>query len=382
MSHWNGKYVIGLTGNIATGKSVVRRMLEHLGAYGIDADSLAHRTIDTGTPGYARVVQAFGQEVLDADGQVNRNRLGKIVFADPGALQQLEKIVHPLVIELIEQIMRQARQPVIVIEAIKLIEFGLYKKCDALWVVDSEREVQIQRLIEKRSFTHEAALQRILAQPAQEIKIAHADLVVMNNDDFGATWRQVKKAWDSTIPTRWKEHFTATGNPSITLKQTTPEQAEAIADWINLHTSSGEIAPERFLERFAERTYLEISREGQTGGFVGWKTDNFIASVSELYLDQNPIPQNLLKCLLASLEETASQNQCEVIVFSLPEGEARITEALEQRGYSLRPIDSLEKRAWREAAAAQGILNIIWCKLLSDDTFLVTNELVERNGRA
>jgi dephospho-CoA kinase len=93
MSAWPGKYVIGLTGNIATGKSVIRRMLEHLGAYGIDADALSHRAMAKGAPGYAPVVQHFGQWILASDGQIDRSKLGRIAFADPEALKKLETII-------------------------------------------------------------------------------------------------------------------------------------------------------------------------------------------------------------------------------------------------------------------------------------------------
>src|SRR3989304_5472384 len=97
MSAWPGKYVIGLTGNIATGKSVIRRMLEHLGAYGIDADALSHRAMAKGAPGYDPVVQHFGQWILGPDGQIGRTKLGRIAFADPDALKQLETIIPPFV---------------------------------------------------------------------------------------------------------------------------------------------------------------------------------------------------------------------------------------------------------------------------------------------
>ena len=97
MSGWPGRYVIGLTGNIATGKSVVRRMLEHLGAFGIDADALAHRTFAPEAPGYQPLIQAFGPEILQPDGRVDRAKLGGVVFSDPQALVRLESIVHPLV---------------------------------------------------------------------------------------------------------------------------------------------------------------------------------------------------------------------------------------------------------------------------------------------
>ena len=90
MSRWPGKYVIGLTGNIATGKSVVRKMLEHLGALGIDADGLSHRAMDKSGPAYAQVAQTFGELIVGDDGQIDREMLGSIVFANPKALAKLE----------------------------------------------------------------------------------------------------------------------------------------------------------------------------------------------------------------------------------------------------------------------------------------------------
>ena len=107
MSAWPGKYVIGLTGNIATGKSVVRKMLEHLGAYGIDADALGHRAIAIDAPGYQAVLTTFGRWVLASDGQVDRAKLARVVFADPDALARLESIVHPLVGQAIDGLLGQ-----------------------------------------------------------------------------------------------------------------------------------------------------------------------------------------------------------------------------------------------------------------------------------
>ncbi len=120
MSKWPGKNVIGLTGNIATGKSVVRKMLEHLGAYSIDADALSHRAIAKGAPGYQRVIDTFGKWILDSNGEIDRNKLGKLVFNDPEALRQLEIIVHPLVEQAVDLMIKRASQRVVVVEAIKI----------------------------------------------------------------------------------------------------------------------------------------------------------------------------------------------------------------------------------------------------------------------
>ena len=140
MSRWPGKYVIGLTGNIATGKSVLRKMLEHLGAYGIDADALSHRAMAKGAPGFPLVVKSFGEWIVDDEGQIDRARLAKVVFSDPGALEKLENIVHPLVTHAIDLLIRRAKHTVVVIEAIKLLEGDLAAGSDAVWVVYAQGE--------------------------------------------------------------------------------------------------------------------------------------------------------------------------------------------------------------------------------------------------
>jgi dephospho-CoA kinase len=133
VSKWPGKYIIGLTGNIATGKSVVRRMLEHLGAYTIDADALSHRAIAKDAPGYKPVIETFGKWILGSDGQINRSKLGGLVFRDSEALENLENIIHPLVGQAIDILVQRASQRVVVIEAIKLIESELRLACDSIW---------------------------------------------------------------------------------------------------------------------------------------------------------------------------------------------------------------------------------------------------------
>ena len=149
MSKWPGKYVIGLTGNIATGKSVVRRMLEHLGACTIDADSFSHRAIAKGAPGYRPVVDAFGKFILDANGEIDRAKLGRMAFSDPDVLKELETIVHPLVEQAVDLMIRRASQRIIVIEAIKLLEGKLVTACDAVWTSYAPELVQKARLVQK-----------------------------------------------------------------------------------------------------------------------------------------------------------------------------------------------------------------------------------------
>src|SRR6187431_768741 len=133
VSRWENKYVIGLTGNIAVGKSVVRQMLQHLGAYPIDADALTHQAMLPGAPAYQPVVETFGRFIVDPEGQIDRARLGALAFAVPEAMFALEKIVHPVVGQAIQALIARAKQRVIVVEAIKLLESDLAGMVDAVW---------------------------------------------------------------------------------------------------------------------------------------------------------------------------------------------------------------------------------------------------------
>jgi dephospho-CoA kinase len=196
------QYLIGLTGNIATGKSTVANMLADLGATVIDADALVHDLQRKGTPVYDDIVAAFGPGILDPAGEIDRKVLGAIVFADPAQLRRLESIVHPAV--LIESMRRitEASTPVIVYEAIKLIEAGRVEMCDALWVVTARSEVQLQRLMRDRHMSEAEAQQRIAAQPPQSDKIEQATVVIDNSGSLEETRQQVTSAFRAIELTR------------------------------------------------------------------------------------------------------------------------------------------------------------------------------------
>jgi dephospho-CoA kinase len=194
-------YVIGLTGNIATGKSLVGRMLAELGAEHIDGDQLAHEVIAPGTPAWSEIAAAFGAfSVVGPDGEIDRQQLGQIVFSNPEALARLEQIVHPRVIARTRQLIEASRAPVVVVEAIKLIESGMARQlCDVLWVVSAPRQVQLERLIELRGLSRTNALLRLDAQPPPELKAAQADVVIDNGGAIDATRRQVERAWAEIV---------------------------------------------------------------------------------------------------------------------------------------------------------------------------------------
>jgi dephospho-CoA kinase len=196
--------LIGLTGNIATGKSTVARMLVDLGAVAIDADKVAHRVMRPGTRVHAEIVETFGPQILTPDGDIDRKRLGRLVFADQEALAQLEAIVHPATLEAIDCRIAAASADVVVVEAIKLVESGLADKCDSVWVTTCRPEQQIARILEERDLTREEARQRVEAQRSREgpgwaTGRAQADVVIDNSGSRAATWRQVVEAWRRTV---------------------------------------------------------------------------------------------------------------------------------------------------------------------------------------
>ena len=194
-SHCISPYTIGLTGNIATGKSTVGHMLVELGAELIDADQVAHKIIMPGGAAYEGVKQAFGVDILTPVGLIDRQKLGVIVFSDPEALQRLESLVHPPVIAHIDQIISTSHARVVVIEAIKLIESGMADKYDAIWVTACSEAIQLARLMEIRKLQREDAIRRLRAQPLQEEKIARADVLIDTAGSLEQTRAQVQEAW-------------------------------------------------------------------------------------------------------------------------------------------------------------------------------------------
>jgi len=190
-------YVIGLTGNVATGKSTVATMLESLGAQAIDADVLAHRTMRAGTLVHERIVARFGPGILSQDGEIDRGDLGARVFADPDALADLERIVHPAVVDETLSMLARSDKSVVVVEAIKLLEAEMHRHAHAVWVVTAPRSQQLQRLVKSRHMTPAQAALRIDAQPPSAEKERRADVLIDNSIHLRITWLQVLRAWNA-----------------------------------------------------------------------------------------------------------------------------------------------------------------------------------------
>jgi dephospho-CoA kinase len=188
--------VIGLTGNIATGKSTVLDYLARHGAYIIDADKLAHQAMTPEGPAYHAVVAAFGPAILNPDKTINRKALGRIVFTNADLLNKLEQIVHPAVFKMTLNLVETAPSSVIILEAVKLLEAGpMFSQCDEVWVVTARPEVQLHRLKEHRGMDEATARQRMGMQSPQAAKINQADRVIDNSGTLDELYAQLDEIW-------------------------------------------------------------------------------------------------------------------------------------------------------------------------------------------
>jgi dephospho-CoA kinase len=186
---------VGLTGGIASGKSLVAAELAARGAVIIDADVLAREVVEPGTPGLAAIIDRFGTQVL-ADGRLDRARLADIVFADPVARRDLEQIVHPAVRARAAELEQAAGPAAIVVHVIPLlVETGQQGLFDLVVTVDVDRETQVQRLMERNGFSRADAESRIAAQASSEDRRMAADVVLDNSGSVAQLKDQIDELW-------------------------------------------------------------------------------------------------------------------------------------------------------------------------------------------
>jgi len=185
---------VGLTGSIAVGKSFVVDIFRELGCHVLDADLTAREVVEPGTVGLAKIVKNFGEDVLLSNGELNRSKLGGIVFVNEDKRQLLNSIVHPLVIERQNEWIEawEAADPdgIAIVDAALMIESGGYRRFDKLIVVWCRPEVQLDRLIMRDGLSAEEAARRIAAQMPQEEKKSYADLLIDTSAGFEDTRRQ------------------------------------------------------------------------------------------------------------------------------------------------------------------------------------------------
>lgn len=366
---WPEKYVIGLTGNIATGKSVVRKMLEHLGAYGIDADGLSHRATAKGAPGYQPTIDAFGKWILDSNGEIDRAKLAKLAFNDPDAMSRLEDIVHPLVIQAIDVMVKRATQRVIVIEAIKLLESGLRNVCDSIWVVNVPEEMQIQRLVEKRSLTADEAAQRIHFQSDQHQKLAVAQTIIQNIGSFEDTWKQVVAEWKKVTPQSDTFQAVKPAEGAFAVARGRPRDSAAIAELVTrLSKGTHSMTQDDVMAAFGEKAFMLLQQDAKNIGVAGWQVENLVARTTEFFIDSSVPVEDALKILVAEVERASADLQCEASLLFLPPELATHESTWKQLGYEPRTPQSLGVQAWTDAAleSAQPNASLFFKQLRQD----------------
>jgi len=395
------KIVIGITGNIATGKSLILRMLQELGATVVDADKLVHQIMKKGAPAYDPIVNAFGAGILDQTGEINRRNLGKIVFATPGALANLESLTHPAVHQEIVRQIGAAPSQVVAVEAIKLFETDLANLCTSKWVVTARPEVQLKRLVERRKMPLDQAQQRIRAQGAQSEKVAKADIVIDNGGDLAKTWGTVKQQYAVVL----EEALTSKAQAAAPAPRPEPQAAPApavtqtaavlandvdISGDITIHRAkrndleamaqviatctNGALDPDlnQMMEAIFSRGYIVATAGNHVVGIAGWQTENLIAGLQDFYVVRQDLWTRVGEKMLAMIHEEIDSLSCEVaIAFVLKQAGSGPIEFLQSQGYQQAELRELGYM-WEDAAKEwQPDDSVILYKKLRDQRIMV-----------
>ncbi len=195
-------YVIGLTGGIGSGKSTVADMLEEKGAVVLSADQLGHEVYVPGRPAWQEVVDAFGRDIVAADGSIDRKKLGAIVFSDPQGRERLNAITHPRMKEMMQQRLAELAAEgtaVAVLEAALLLDAGWDDLTDEVWVTAAPAALAAQRTAERTGLTREEVLARIRAQMSNEERVRRADVVIDTDCSLEETRQQVEREWSRLL---------------------------------------------------------------------------------------------------------------------------------------------------------------------------------------
>lgn len=378
-------YIIGLTGNIATGKSTVCSILTQLGAQVIDADLSAHAVLKRGSPAWCSVVQAFGYDILHYDGTVDRRKLGALVFNAPAKLRILERISHPAVGTELALMVRDALNApgaadrVLVVEAVKLYEAGMHEHMDALWVVTAPVEEQKRRLMQDRGMSQAEADARLRAQPALDEKLKRADVVIDNGGSLQETQVQVLRAYAAIDPAtgvdktplllRWLRidpsptsaapvaapgtapmaaAAPAPPQPDWSIQRARPNDARMLAQLLaRIENKPEPLSRAEMLERQGKYGYWLVRSGGDTIALAAWQAENLAAVVRDLWVAREQDAPRALPLLLQEIEAQANALTCEVVVILVPPRAAPLAKiAADAAGYKPTGLDDLHK-LWR-----------------------------------
>lgn len=342
----SGKLIVGLTGNIATGKSAVMRLAAEQGALTIDADKIVHELQDHDVEMQAAIAVAFGREVREEDGRINRRALGKVVFGDPQAMADLEAIVHPYVRREVAKRIKESETPIVFIEAIKLLEGALAKICHQVWVTRCSRQRQLDRLRICRGMDTETAVTRIKSQPSQEEKVARADVVIDTEGLMVDTEKQFQMAWDrlpdprlagtrllpelpsppqasASPPKPTAAELTAVGAPvkpvdrpeGLEVRRARP--ADVAAMLLLMHkATNGAVHMKRaeLLMALSERGYFIGQIGTEISALMGWNIDSQVARIDQIFIHPLEATKTTGLAILEEVQKSADAHVCEIIL--------------------------------------------------------------------
>jgi len=291
---------------------------------------------------------------LDGKGQIDREKLGGLVFRDPEAMNKLEAIVHPIVEGAVHLLVRRAKQKVVVVEAIKLFESGLRDRCNSIWVTYAPEKVQIERLIRKRNFTREEAILRIHSQGSQSDKVERANTVIRNTGSYEELWNQVANAWKEISSTSITQPIITkqTISGDLSVRRGVPRDSEIIAGLVTrLSNGKKSMTKADIMEAFGDKAFLLLLHENRPVGLSGWQVENLVARTTDIFIEPDLMNEISLATLLEEVEKASQDLQCEAsLVF--PQDELSDMDTVwKNLGYEKRTPDSLGVQAWQDAAS-------------------------------
>lgn len=401
-SRWPEKLIVGLTGNIATGKSVVLHFAAGQGAMTLDADLVVHEILSTNEVVQSEIAMVFGDAVRQPDGPIDREAMARIVFNDATALRELERIIHPRVRELLFERIEDCSHSIVMIEAIKLIEGGLAAECDEIWVTRCPVETQIERLVTIRGMDQKTAEKRVGAQSSQEKKVALADVVIDTDGTMSETQAQIALAWDRLVRNFPQPVINkAEPSPELVIERTPgrgqaepgaagPQELEIVVEGkadkkegelqqssrheglldgiivrrarptdipailLLIHQATGgavKISRGELLLALGDRGYL-IGQQGTAiSAIAGWTAENQVASIDQIFIFPADSAAKIGAAVLQEIENTANELLCEVVLaYSDEDDPKEIQQLLSAEGFEYIDPRSLPK-TWQEAVA-------------------------------
>jgi dephospho-CoA kinase len=318
--------------------------------------------------------------LVNREGEIDRSKLGNLVFNDPDAMAQLEAIVHPLVRQATEVLIKRSIQPVVAIEAIKLLEGDLRKMCDSIWVTNAPEDVQVERLMRKRGMSRDQAAERTHMQSAQSAKVAVANIVITNTGSYDALWKQVNAAWKEIVPgANVAEPEPITIKTPVTkssgqyfVKRGKPKNSAAIAELITrLSKGMRTMTADSVMEEFGEKAYMLLELDQKIVGLAGWQVENLVTCTTDIFLEEHVDLQKALEILIKEVEHASGELQSEASLIFPMDQLAAHEQIWKQLGYEKRTPETLGVQAWQDSATESNSAgNTLLFKQLRQDRVL------------